>query len=158
MQLCPHCGQENREGEIYCATCGFALVAVPISTRQLEEGSAHSGTANLGSDGVLFLQVDPNEPPVVVKLHHSIILGRISNQVEDVAYVNLTPYGAEEKGVSRQHAQITRDGRAVYVSDLNSTNGTHLNGEMLSPSVEQRVHDGDELTLGKLKVFVYFKA
>lgn len=40
--------------------------------------------------------------------------------------------------------------------DLNSTNGTRLNGEPLAASAERRVQDGDEIMLGRLKLYVYF--
>ncbi len=34
-------------------------------------------------------------------------------------------------GVSRHHARIVRDGEEFYIEDLNSTNGTFVNGEIL---------------------------
>ena len=48
----------------------------------------------------------------------------------------MTPYGADDLGVSRRHARLLRDQKAVYLTDLNSTNGTRLNGESLPSSVE----------------------
>ena len=36
------------------------------------------------------------------------------------------------KTVSRVHARVTRDGDDYYIEDLNSTNGTYLNGEILN--------------------------
>ena len=33
------------------------------------------------------------------------------------------------KRVSREHTRLQREGRKVVVEDLNSTNGTYLNGE-----------------------------
>ncbi len=44
----------------------------------------------------------------------------------------------------------------AYVSDLNSTNGTWLNGQHLIPFNEYLLHAGDELRLGLLKVEVRF--
>src|SRR5690554_1038866 len=35
-------------------------------------------------------------------------------------------------GVSRKHARIERRGDAVFVRDLNSANGTYVNGEMVT--------------------------
>lgn len=59
--------------------------------------------------------------------------------------------------VSRQHCLIEIDGEGVWVQDLGSLNGTHINGEkigqrerrdgdatMVQPP-RQALHDGDEL-------------
>ncbi|WP_035060221.1 FHA domain-containing protein [Andreprevotia chitinilytica] len=48
--------------------------------------------------------------------------------------------------VSGEHAAITTVGRDVFVEDLDSTNGTILNG---SPVKRQLLQDGDEVTIGK---------
>lgn len=46
------------------------------------------------------------------------------------------PDGAS--GVSRQHAEIRKDGPIVVVRDLGSTNGTHLNGERIGEAPLER--------------------
>lgn len=158
MQICPHCGYDNLEGVVFCERCGVALVAVPISTRKLEDTEfGRGGTDRLGSDRVLILQIGNDETPILVQIRNEVILGRLS-QVDDTStYLNLVPYGAEDAGVSRRHARLLRDEDMLYLMDLNSTNGTRLNGEVLPASVEQRLRDGDELMLGRLKVSVFFK-
>ncbi len=158
MLLCPHCGHENRAGTIYCERCGVALVPIPLSTRKFEGDDAVGSTDQLGTDGVLILQIENDETPIVVQMRREVILGRVT-ETEDAerTYINLLPYGADEAGVSRRHARLLRDGQAVYLLDLNSTNGTHINGEPLPPGVEKRLRDGDELTLGRLKLYIYFK-
>lgn len=47
--------------------------------------------------------------------------------------------------VSRQHIRIYKDGDAFYVEDLQSRNGTWVNGEQLSGV--RRLYDGDEINL-----------
>lgn len=158
MHICPHCGTENLEGMLYCTQCGVALGPVPLSTRQLPDEEGKGGTDQLGSDNVLILQVENDETPIFVQIRSEVILGRVTEQSETTSYINLTPYGADDKGVSRRHARLLRDNQEVYLMDLNSTNGTHLNGESLPPSVEKRLKDGDEITLGQLRVYIYFKA
>lgn len=157
MQICPHCGYDNFEGVIYCERCGVALVAVPLSTRQLEGNEERGGTDRLGSEGVLILQVGDDETPILVQIRKEVILGRLSQVDETKTYINLVPYGADEAGVSRQHARLLRDDAAVYLMDLDSTNGTRLNGEQLPPAVEKRLRDGDEITLGRLRLYIFFK-
>lgn len=156
MQTCPHCGQENYEGVVFCQKCGVALVAVPLTTRQFEDETA-VGTDELHLNDALMLQVDADEQPILVQIRREVILGRVTDQAADITFINLSAYHAEDAGVSRRHARLLRDNRAIYLSDLNSTNGTKLNGETLVAGLEKRVRDGDEIMLGKLKLFVYFQ-
>lgn len=48
-----------------------------------------------------------------------------------------------ERRVSREHLRIWREGSTYYVEDLNSKNGTHLNGERVVGQHE--LHEGDEI-------------
>ncbi len=158
MQLCPHCGTENIEGVLFCQQCGIALGLVSLSTRQLaSDDGPHSGTDTLGPERVLILQFEDDETPIMVQIREEVILGRVTEQSEGGTFINLSPYGADDAGVSRRHARLLREKNAVYLMDLNSTNGTRLNGELLARGVEKRVRDGDEITVGRLKLFIYFK-
>jgi len=47
--------------------------------------------------------------------------------------------------VSRQHARIVRTGNSHVLVDMESTNGTRLNGKAVS---EATLRDGDEVSLG----------
>ncbi len=51
--------------------------------------------------------------------------------------------------LSRRHAKLFEQDGAVYVADLNSRNGTLLNGQAVD-AVPCRLSDGDELEVGKL--------
>jgi len=50
-----------------------------------------------------------------------------------------------DQNVSRRHAELRRDGDAVYVVDLGSTNGTKVNGVKVR---QQRLANGDVITIG----------
>jgi pSer/pThr/pTyr-binding forkhead associated (FHA) protein len=54
--------------------------------------------------------------------------------------------------VSRHHAVIERRGRQVELSDLNSENGTFVNGE---PITRRVLADGDLVSLGESVHLVY---
>lgn len=56
-------------------------------------------------------------------------------------------YRPEGKGISRLHAKIEEKDGEYLVSDLNSTNGTKLNGEVLIPAEKVRIKTGDSLNL-----------
>jgi two-component system, cell cycle response regulator len=56
-------------------------------------------------------------------------------------------------GVSRRHARLTRQRGDVYVEDLDSANGTFVNGERVDSKV--RLEDGDRITLGSTAVLKF---
>lgn len=60
----------------------------------------------------------------------------------------------DEQSVSRMHARFSRTGNRIYITDLNSTNGTFRNGMRLEPNASELIEPGDEIRLGKLK-FIY---
>jgi hypothetical protein len=89
---------------------------------------------------------------LVVPVIDTLILGRTNESSGDGLYVNLTPFGAFELGVSRRHARIVSNGEKIHVIDLGSTNGTCVNGLRLQPQREYLVRPGDNLQLGSLKM------
>ena len=56
---------------------------------------------------------------------------------------------------SGHHAQLVREGQAVFVVDQNSTNGTQLNGIRLPPGERSPLQDGDVLTFGQTQVIFF---
>ena len=53
---------------------------------------------------------------------------------------------ANNNAVSRIHADIITKNNSFFVKDENSTNGTYVNGNRLSPNEEVQVFDGDIIT------------
>ncbi|WP_119068631.1 FHA domain-containing protein [Aggregatilinea lenta] len=155
MNVCPNCKQPNREGEVFCQACGMALAPVPLTTRSISEHREHCLDC-LGASGVILLQPEGADEPVAIRIQREVLLGRTNEGETGVTPLDLSPYGAMEKGVSRHHARLMRDDRSIYLIDMRSTNGTLLNGEPLPASVEWRVRDGDEIVLGHLKLAIYF--
>jgi predicted component of type VI protein secretion system len=86
-----------------------------------------------------------------------MLLGRSDAGSKTAPTLDLTPYGAQEMGISRQHATIRRTDGMLTLTDLNSVNGTLLNGQRLAPNQPRVLRDGDEIRLGKLVCHVYFK-
>ena len=48
-------------------------------------------------------------------------------------------------GVSRHHAKITREGDEFFISDLNSTNGTYINDELISVNKKIKINPMDRI-------------
>ncbi|ACL23680.1 zinc-ribbon domain-containing protein [Chloroflexus aggregans] len=64
--------------------------------------------------------------------------------------IDLTPYGGELGGVSRQHAKIVHVGNQWSIIDLNSTNHTRVNGNRIEPQTPVSISNGTKLQFGRL--------
>lgn len=73
-----------------------------------------------------------------------LTLGRASNNDVHIS----------DKTASVHHAKIVTYFNTSYIEDLNSTNGTLLNGKRVHKSI---IHDGDEVQIGN-HLFVISKA
>lgn len=70
-----------------------------------------------------------------------ILVGKLEDAVDVVL---------DTPSISRIHAKIQKTGNEYYLSDLNSKNGTFLNGRSLTFQQETLIHDGDELRFADL--------
>ncbi len=95
------------------------------------------------ADGrVVYLPIDKTE----------IIVGR-EDPVSDIyPEVDLTPFGGETGGVSRQHARMHYTNGQWSVTDLNSTNFTKVNGKRLEPHTPEPLEDGAQIHFGRIVV------
>lgn len=71
--------------------------------------------------------------------------------------LDLTPYGGPMHGVSRRHLELHADDHQISITDLDSTNGTRLNGSPLQPKVPYPIKDGDIVSLGNLELVLRIK-
>jgi two-component system, cell cycle response regulator len=62
------------------------------------------------------------------------------------------PVCVDDQGLSRQHVRIRHDGQRAFVEDLNSSNGTFVNGMRIT---SQELRNGDTLQLGPRVCFRY---
>lgn len=170
MITCPYCGHQDREGVLFCEECGRNLNSPAentinlTSTKKLESTIANLqtkvtwGTARFGQDAMIIIHIRDVADPIIVRPGEKLVIGRADSTSTKRPDLDLTPYGALEKGVSRIHAAISRsDEDTLTIVDLSSANGTHLNGQRLVPDQPRILRDGDEIRLGKLVAHVYFK-
>ena len=58
------------------------------------------------------------------------------------------------RGISRLHGKISKEGGVYYLTDLNSTNGTFLNGGRLEVNEKARIRSGDQVGFADVKYVV----
>lgn len=66
----------------------------------------------------------------------------------DISYVD---HCITDRTVSRCHCTLRQQDGLWYVADCNSTNHTYVNGLMVVPNTELRLHHGDELMLARVR-------
>lgn len=86
-----------------------------------------------------------------------LVLGRVDGRHQRRINLDLTQYGAVDRGVSREHCSLYFENDNIFITDLSSTNGTFINGIKLSPHVPQQLRKGDELMVGRLIIQVLFR-
>ncbi len=141
MSLCNFCQARVVEGMLFCEECGTPLLPhLP--------GSPRPATARL-----LIL---PHQRPLELRGPGTWILGRKRGTDSDAVYLDLSPFGAYEQGVSRKHArlEITPQGRA-YLTDLGSRNGTWIDDRRLIPHRPYPLPQKAILRLGRLEIEWY---
>ncbi|MBE9524371.1 MAG: FHA domain-containing protein [Chloroflexi bacterium] len=84
-------------------------------------------------------------------------IGRTGDGQKIIPEIDLTDYDAYSAGVSRLHVNLSIGSSKVTAQDLDSANGTRLNGIRLTPQTKHKIKHGDILTLGTLKVQIIFQ-
>lgn len=105
---------------------------------------------------VLYIGYIGSESTRAVELDISaqLMVGRADLEDGYLPGLDLTSYDARDAGVSRRHATLFATDGQVYLRDLNSTNGTRINGIRLEPDHPCKVQAGDRIEFGHLPVMV----
>lgn len=127
----------------------------------LPEGDAPAAPSQTGPldqvrPWVIEFRVVGTPSVVQTRVGDAMMIGRCDTINGNAPEVDLAPFDAFTKGVSRKHALITVKNQRLMLRDLNSTNGTRLNNMICAPGEEYRLRHGDELLLGQLKLQVSF--
>jgi hypothetical protein len=166
MIECPYCQHRMMEGALFCEECGLSLWEdnnAHHSTRKLEDGNSEFsvksgwGTATFQNRNQVIIHVRDSQEPMTITPIGDFLVGRKDSSSGIAPDLDLTPHGALEKGVSRMHAALRRGDDVLSLVDLDSANGTFLNGQRLVAHQPRLLRDGDEIRLGKLVLHIYFK-
>ena len=84
----------------------------------------------------LISQLHPADKILLEKT--TTLIGRLSDSVDHVI---------DNKAVGKMHAEIIRRDEKYYIIDLNSVNGTYINGERAVCNIETEIKNGDSIML-----------
>ena len=167
MIVCSNCSHVNVAGALFCSECGTRLGASdPLTTQNikpsqtmeaLRQGPAPSAPPAVTNNWVTLHLLDTGQVLPLTE-RNEFTLGRISEGQPIMPDVDLSPYQAYTRGVSRLHAVLKREASHVFLMDLGSSNGTYVNGKRLTPNVDHALSNGDVVALGKLKIQILLKA
>lgn len=107
------------------------------ATMIVEPPNGAASTKGEDLQGTLTLLTDPSPGALIAIDNDELIVGRSPE-------VNLS---IDDVGLSRAHARFFRQGGSYYVDDLQSTNGTSVNGHRISGPTH--LVDGSRIQLGK---------
>ena len=116
-----------------------------------------------GSDSVLphtdvTLMIRGIPEHIAVSEEKPAVLGRLDHGTKGAQPdVDLNPYGATMRGVSRLHARLFIQDKHLFIIDLGSKNGTFIAGKRIEPNVPYGLSNGAEVLLGSLMFQVVFE-
>jgi FHA domain len=166
MILCPNCHHEEMPGSLFCSECGAQLVVSEVPTTQhiqrnpsdilAVQPPVHSPpsppSAGAAVDAVVSLHMVDSGQIVNLTGQTEFTIGRTAEGQPILPDVDLSPYEAYAKGVSRLHSALKIHNQRVVITDLGSSNGTRVNGQKIVPHVDYPLNHGDMIALGKFTI------
>jgi serine/threonine protein kinase len=92
---------------------------------------------------------------LVLSSENETLIGRSAPYSDQIPDIDLSAHGGGQAGASRIHARLAPKEENWYLEDLNSTNGTFVNGQQLEPGQPVELNDGDFIQFGRLGVTFY---
>jgi ribosomal protein L40E len=173
IKICPRCKKKNPPRALECDACGRDITKVPVVDEEnfTEEPKAEpespASTDRLSS--YRLCECGHKNPIQLRKCEQcgeslagiNITREQLLCSVEDGFQLSLAPgetiLGREHTGsayfstkpyVGRRHAKITVESDGVYLEDLNSTNGTYINGVKIPAKTRVRIDPDEIIGLG----------
>jgi hypothetical protein len=172
MIICPNCHHQEITGALFCSECGAQLVfSETLSTQtfkraddemgaitdQQELDAIESGSSAPSDDPSISLHLVDNGKLLPLAGRTEFSLGRVTEGQPILPDIDLSPYEAYSRGVSRLHAALKVANKRVVIIDLGSSNGTRVNGQKIIPNVDYPLNNGDVIALGRLRIQILFK-
>jgi hypothetical protein len=145
--------------EVEAAEASSDTVILPggrLLRRMIDRAAAGDDTL-VGQKGEIILVIRGMTEIIPLRQVSSVILGRIDHRSANRPDVDLSRYGAAERGVSRQHARLEIVDNHLFIVDLGSSNGTFYRTQRLQPHKPCMLKRGDEVILARLAMQVMFE-
>jgi hypothetical protein len=154
IKFCPTCKLGIDANSVVCRHCGATLDLNPPG----RVGNINDFVAGLPNP-LAGLAVYPvgTSTPIAVTEDKEFILGRETGEGSE-KFVDLTNLDGFAMGVSRRHAMVRAVENGYVLIDLNSSNGTWLNGQILVPTIVNELPSGSNIQLGHLKLVVTYQS
>jgi pSer/pThr/pTyr-binding forkhead associated (FHA) protein len=166
MIVCSNCSHENMSGAVFCSECGAPLQMadalttqnIKVAPEKMQAAKKRIPTAETTSgDNWITLHLLDSGHVLPLAERNEFTMGRSSEGQPIMPDIDLAPFQGYARGVSRLHAVIRRGVSDIMLMDLESANGTFINGKKIEPNVEEPLANGDIVALGKLKIQVLLK-
>jgi pSer/pThr/pTyr-binding forkhead associated (FHA) protein len=157
---CPTCHQDVYIGALFCLECGTQLLTdsgKDISEQRSQENFSENGqpeTPGSPTPRLVLLILDAQQQ-IPLPVSGRYIIGRATEGKASSDYIDLTSYNGYDKGVSRKHVSLTIKGNNISLIDLDSSNGTRINGILIKPQKDYLLQRGDILSLGDLRLQLF---
>lgn len=154
-QGCPYCGHTNPSQYTFCEGCGRIFA-------EANQSRVKTGRVGGRDDGqrvyTVTLTAEGKKHIFTLRPGERLVLGREVEFMLHPPDVDLGQFDSEVRTVSRTHALLDCTIDGLQLTDLNSANGTLVNGMRLAPFETHTVQDGDQLRFGYLLVQLSAKA
>ena len=166
QKFCPVCRQANDSNVTVCQRCKTPLDK--IASEEIPTTRRIGGALGLSEDlkdqiirtaqpppeGLLLFLLN-NSEPIALCMEREFVLGRDWALVS-MPLFDLSKFDAYAMGVSRTHAVIKAVDNEYVLVDLNSANGTWVNGDRLLPTKPHSLPSGSVIQLGRLRLVVVY--
>ncbi|MDQ0215292.1 hypothetical protein J2S13_001692 [Oikeobacillus pervagus] len=158
VRVCDLCHHHNESHSLICENCGEDISFIPSTIIRKERFVQNNENPEVSE--LLQGEDEPSTTQKTARLIEAKLINVLSGYT-----VILPPEGGvlgrsgtidprhfqKNRFVSNQHARFSLSGDEFIVQDLNSTNGTKLNGVRLSPDREYPLQEGDKLTFANME-------
>jgi pSer/pThr/pTyr-binding forkhead associated (FHA) protein len=159
MIECPSCKHQQFVGTLYCDECGTRLVHVSPApaTGPVEmpfpdaaPGTTYPEGPELRTGALLGLRVVGTDAVLSLLGRTNYTLGIAIEGQAVIPDIDLGPFDAYKQGVSRIHAELLLKPEGLFIIDLDSANGTVVNGNRIEAVTAVQLRHGDLIQLGGL--------
>ena len=164
-KFCPVCKLDNDANATICEHCSTPVIhysTEAVTTRRVEypfeltdEIREQVTRAYIPPSKCLSFFLLNKGEPIALRTEEEFVLGRVLGPTSE-PIMDLTEFDGFAMGVSRRHAMIQANVEKYMLTDLNSSNGTWINGHRLVPTKSYELPNGAVIQLGRIKLVVSY--